>query len=113
MGDTHLREYKYTGRRVPYPASTLRSHDADSMLGQRSRRWTNIEPALSQCLVLGSIHAAVAPHAVYIVYVSVHSTSKLHSSQHAIHVIGLVVYPPLAAIHVIGLVVYTPLANMS
>ena len=56
--------------------------------------------------IVSMFHAswAAAQQAVRIVYVSVHSTSKLHSSQHAILVMGLVVYPPLASIHVIGLV---------
>ena len=34
------------------PVNTRRSPNAGSMLGQRRRRWANIEPALGECLVI-------------------------------------------------------------
>ena len=41
----------YTAYPTYYPANTIDCAIVGSMLGQRRRRWTNIEPALGQCLV--------------------------------------------------------------
>ena len=37
------------------PANTRHSAKAGSMLGQRRRRWTNIQPALAQCHVCAGV----------------------------------------------------------
>ena len=62
----------YAGGRVSYcqQARCIRSHNADSMLGQRLRWWINIEPALGQCLVFAGPRRTVIcvgspPHQVW------------------------------------------------
>ena len=37
------------------PANTKHSHKVGSMLGQRHRRWSNIEPTLCVCLVFAGL----------------------------------------------------------
>ena len=44
----------------PTPANTGHSHNAVSMLGQRRRRWTNIDTALGECPVFTG--TALAQH---------------------------------------------------
>ena len=41
------------------PANTIHCPIVGSMLGQRRRRWTNIEPALGQCLVFAGRQGTV------------------------------------------------------
>ena len=41
-----------SGALLPYPANTIHRPHVGSMLGQRRRRWTNIEPTLGKCIVL-------------------------------------------------------------
>ena len=42
-------------RPIRVPANTIRSPNVDSMLAHRLRRWANIEPALSERLVIAGI----------------------------------------------------------
>ena len=51
------------------PANTKHCPNADSMLGQRRRRWTNIDAGLGQCLVFSG-RSVVHYHARNIAYLS-------------------------------------------
>ena len=42
-------------RYIGVPANTIHCPIVGSMLGQRRRRWTNIDPALGQCLVFAGV----------------------------------------------------------
>ena len=43
-----------------YPASTRHWDSVGLMLGQRRRRWANIKPTLSQCIVLAGYQATIS-----------------------------------------------------
>ena len=48
---SHFHGVSRSGLRAIYPPNTRCSANAGSMLGQRRRRWTNIEPAFAEYLL--------------------------------------------------------------
>ena len=56
--------WMWTRDAIGLPANTRHSAIVGSMLGQRHRRWTNIETTMAQCLVIVGlyIHAYYRPN---------------------------------------------------